>query len=109
MKFYVYQFAVEDHLTLGNFTDRAVEREWFNASRGNVSWETFQEKFKCVCAIEANDLDEVFHIGNVGPEEKIERFGDMTSVSVGNIIQANGRYMIVKPFGFEEITNKIAA
>ncbi len=109
MKFYVFQFAVEDHLTLGNFTDKSVELEYFKTLRGDVSWETFQDKFKCVCSIEADDLDGVFHIGNVGPEEKIERFGKMTSVSVGNIIQANGRYMIVKPFGFEEITNKIAA
>ena len=109
MKFYVYQFAVQDHLTLGNFTDQSVEREYFETLRGNVSWETFQERFHLVGNIEASDLDEAFQIGNIGPEEKIERYGKMTSVSVGNIIQANGRYMIVKPFGFEEITNKIAA
>ena len=57
MKFYVYQFAVQDHLTLGNFTDQSVEREYFETLRGNVSWETFQERFHLVGNIEASDLE----------------------------------------------------
>ena len=33
--------------------------------------------------IEASDLEDVFKIGNVGPETSIERLGNMFSVSVG--------------------------
>lgn len=108
MKFYVYQFALQDHSAFGYFRDDSVADIYFQVTRGNVSWETFQEYFKCVGNIEATDLDEAFEIGNIGPEEKIERYGKMTSLSVGNIIGVGGRYYIVKPFGFEEFT-KVAA
>jgi len=57
-----------------------------------------------VCTIEADSLDGVFHIGNMGPEEKITRLAGMHSVSVGDIIEdeAGKRYM-VDSFGFGEL------
>ena len=61
-----------------------------------------------VADIEAMTLNEVFHFGNVGPEEKITRHAPMHSLSVGDIIadQDDNRW-IVKSVGFEQI--KIAA
>ncbi len=49
-------------------------------------------------------LDGVFEIGNIGPEENIERFLPMHSVSVGDIIEApNGAYWIVDGCGFAKV------
>ena len=65
-----------------------------------------QEDFKYysqVAVIEAKSLDDVFKIGNVGPEDKITRFGRMHSLSVGDIIGIDGKYVMIDGFGFAEI------
>lgn len=57
-----------------------------------------------VSDIEANDLDEVFHIGNIGPEENITRYLPMHSVSVGDIIEdPDGKFWMVDGIGFSEV------
>ena len=63
-----------------------------------------------VANIEANDLEHVFHIGNMGPEEKIERLDRMHSVSVGDIIiDENNIVWVTADFGFEEVCELEAA
>jgi len=46
------------------------------------AWHLYEES----AHITAKDCDEVFEIGNVGPEECIERKGQMHSISVGDVI-----------------------
>jgi hypothetical protein len=68
--------------------------------------------------ITANDLEDVFNVGNIGPEENIERLGRMSSLmlvklrstyrfvclSVGDVVEdENGVRHVVASFGFEEI------
>ena len=53
------------------------------------------------------DLDEVFQIGNIGPEEKIERLNRMHSISVGDVISnVYCECYVVKDFGFERFERK---
>ena len=60
--------------------------------------------YKPVAVIEADDHNGVFHIGNLGPEDKIERLDQMHSVSVGDIIEDdNGDIVYVDSCGFGEI------
>jgi hypothetical protein len=62
--------------------------------------------YKPVCIIEAEDLNGVFEIGNIGPEESITRLAQMHSVSVGDIIEdPEGAQHMVDSFGFKELTN----
>jgi hypothetical protein len=57
-----------------------------------------------VSNIVADDLNGVFHIGNMGPEENIERLGRMSSVSVGDIIEdEDGVRNVVDIAGFAEV------
>ena len=71
---------------------------------GNVDPVFFLSAYEEVCAIEANDLEEVFEIGNIGPESKIERLGRMHSISVGDVIRDDlGRCFVVKGLGFERL------
>ena len=44
------------------------------------------DMYDIACYIKAEDCDEVFKIGNIGPEEHIERVGRMHSISVGDVI-----------------------
>jgi hypothetical protein len=44
------------------------------------------DMYEVACYIKAEDCDEVFEIGNNGPEEHIERVGRMHSISVGDVI-----------------------
>lgn len=60
--------------------------------------------YKHVSNIEAEDLEDVFEVGNIGPEHQIERLEPMCSVSVGDIIRdPEGRTFIVASFGFEQL------
>lgn len=71
---------------------------------GDVDPVFFLSAYEEVCAIEATDLNEVFEIGNIGPESKIERFGRMHSVSVGDVIQTEkNELFVVKGLGFERL------
>lgn len=57
-----------------------------------------------VSNITANELEKVFEIGNIGPEENIERLAPMYSVSVSDIVEnEDGKKFVVTTFGFEEV------
>ena len=49
-------------------------------------------------------LSGVFSVGNIGPEENIERLAPMYSASVGDIIIDNkGKKFVVANLGFKEV------
>ena len=91
--------------------DRRTEELAMNARvLGEVDPVFFLSAYDIVAEIEATDLDEVFEIGNIGPEEKITRIAPMHSVSVGDIIRDDrGRCFVVSPIGFTRLGEKEAA
>ena len=71
---------------------------------GEVDPVFFLSSYEEVAEIEADNLNEVFQIGNIGPDEKIKRFGRMHSISVGDVIRDDrGRCFVVAPLGFERL------
>jgi hypothetical protein len=63
-----------------------------------------RDLYEKVAVIEADSLNDVFEIGNIGPEKSIERFAPMHSLSVGDIILADsGEVVYVAPYGFNSI------
>ena len=72
-------------------------------SEGFSAW--MSKYYNPVCNIDAATLNGVFQIGNMGPEESIERLAPMHSVSVGDIIRDNemGTYHMVDGFGFTQL------
>jgi hypothetical protein len=57
-----------------------------------------------VAEINTTSLNQVFHIGNIGPDSKIKRLAPMHSVSVGDVIvDANGEAAYVSTFGFKKM------
>ena len=77
----------------------------FGKPVGHLVKEAFEKGYyEHVSNITANNLDGVFHVGNMGPEENIERFLPMHSLSVGDVIMdENGMYHMVASFGFDEV------
>lgn len=64
----------------------------------------YAQYYKPVCTIEADNLNRVFDIGNIGPEESITRLLPMHSISVGDIIEdEQGNRVMVDSWGFGEI------
>lgn len=60
-----------------------------------------------VANITAEDIDHVFEIGNIGPEQNIERISQMHSISVGDMIIADdGTQVVVSCFGFVTLAHK---
>jgi len=66
------------------------------------------DEYRMVALIDGKTLDDVFTIGNMGPESKIERVEPMHSVSVGDIIEdvIDRKTYVVAKYGFEEIDMK---
>lgn len=68
-----------------------------------------------VSNIEADNPDDVFEIGNMGPESAITRFSRMHSLSVGDlIVDEEGQVIVIAPVGFVAFAfrpkmNKVAA
>lgn len=66
------------------------------------------DEYRMVALVDGETLDDVFTVGNIGPESKIERVESMHSVSVGDIIQdvIDDKTFVVAKYGFEEINMK---
>lgn len=63
-----------------------------------------RDLYEKVAEIDADSFDDVFRIGNIGPEYKITRYAPMHSLSVGDIILAeSGEVVYVDNFGFKTI------
>lgn len=62
-------------------------------------------EYKLVAYIEAEGLEDVFHVGNMGPESAIERHAPMHSLSVGDIVvdPDDGEAFMVNGCGFGDI------
>lgn len=75
----------------------------FYGSEGFLSW--MSEYYDAVCDVDADSLDQVFEIGNIGPECLITRKKPMHSVSVGDIIRCNrtGTFHMVDGYGFTQL------
>ena len=68
---------------------------------GDVRLGVMHDCYSKVAEVVADDLDHVFEVGNIGPEDRITRFDKMHSISVGDIIaDADGNCSVVADFGF---------
>ena len=57
-----------------------------------------------VSNIEAEGLEAVFEVGNIGPESSIERLGRMHSVSVADVVETpEGVRHVVASIGFQQL------
>ena len=107
MKFSVHQMIPSHRKYLAEHKSE----EYFQVSfYGNVPPSLFLAHYSKVCEIVAEDLDKVFQIGNIGPEDKITRLDRMHSISVGDVIEDEERRLyVVKSYGFDRLGEKEAA
>ena len=114
MKYSVYQISLSDkdinevNAEQPNAKYKAkMDMQFDFAGRGisGIASEAINnDLYTKVCIIDADDLDTVFNIGNVGPEHKIERVSKMHSISIGDVIIASdGSRNVVSNFGFQEV------
>jgi hypothetical protein len=77
----------------------------FSDDAGGIASRMYgQGYYDHVANITADDLNGVFHTGNMGPEQNIERLAQMSSVSVGDlIIDEDGDKYVVASFGFDPV------
>ena len=61
--------------------------------------------YACVAKIDADDLEDAFRIGNIGPAEKISAVNGKRaySMSVGDVCRIDKTFYQVMSCGFEEI------
>jgi hypothetical protein len=78
-----------------SFTDKVAELASDAFSKGYYTH---------VSNIEAEGLEDVFEVGNIGPESSIERLGKMHSVSVADVVETpEGVRHVVASVGFEQL------
>ena len=72
---------------------------------GRIAADAFNRGYYThVSNITADSLEGVFHVGNVGPEENIERLSPMHSLSVGDIVEdGSGAMSVVAGYGFKDV------
>ena len=103
MKFTVYQINLSD-----KDYENGVLREMYLDTIMSPTVEAIEKAsglYAKVAEIDAEDFEEVFEIGNMGPEEKITRLNRMHSVSVGDIVKCeDGVTKFVAPFGFQSVS-----
>jgi hypothetical protein len=104
MIYTVYQFDNKDFFKDGQYISKDHADKLFNITFfGKVDGNDLF-MYRPVAAISANDLDEVFQIGNIGPADQIEVFDKMKSISIGDIIcDQDGNYMVVGQEGFHNL------
>ena len=60
--------------------------------------------YRHVANITASDLENVFEVGNIGPEANIDRLIPMHSVSVGDVVEdLDGTKHLVANIGFKKV------
>jgi hypothetical protein len=91
------------------YRSREDDIDMFHARRDVICGDPvdpFLEMYEEVAIIEAEDLDEVFKIGNVGPDDMITRLApEMRSVSVGDIIidTTTDEWFAVAAYSFKKV------
>lgn len=72
----------------------------------DIALDHFEDVFTHVANIIADDLEHLFEISNMGLEDRIERLGRMSSVSVGNVVEdESGHRFVCASFGWKEIVD----
>ncbi len=114
MKYAVYQISYTDsdidainaeQPNAAYTAKRDMQFDFGGKGIANMAEKAFYEGlYTGVALIEADSLDQVFEIGNMGPESKITRLSRMSSVSVGDLIEdEDGNRHVVASFGFKEV------
>jgi len=102
MKFTVYQIDLTDQEN-----ENPVLRNMYLDCIMDPTQESIakaRDYYTTVAEIDAKSFDDVFQIGNIGPENKIKRFAPMHSVSVGDVIRReDGMTKFVAPVGFKTV------
>lgn len=108
--FKVYQIQLDEKLVdlinKEGFGCHEKATAYADAQFGNIDAAVakFDQCYTHVANIIADDLEHVFEVGNIGPEDRIERLSQMSSLSVGNIVEdADGNRSVVANFGFEPL------
>jgi lipoate-protein ligase A len=111
MKFAVYQIqmtkAISDAVNAGEIVPSFEAKNKMNIDFsgnkiGGLASDAFDAGYYThVANIEAEDYNDCFEVGNIGPDENIERLGRMSSLSVGDVIVAeDGTVAVIAPMGF---------
>ena len=108
MKYSIFQIVITDtdYEEIDAMEDPRANHPKLHAHMNATSekFEKAKDFYSKVAEIEASDLEHVFHIGNIGPEEAITRLDRMHSISVGDIVvDGNGIQWGVEGYGFKEL------
>lgn len=89
-------------------TEFPIYAAYCKASLGDVIKGIEGGFYSYVGDIDTDDLEDAFFISNTCVESKINRIGNMTSLSVGNILaDENDECFVVKSFGFEKLLESV--
>ena len=95
MKFLVYQILLSEQIynEVNRLDSHAAAARIFpeykallDVTMGKYD-NSYLKYYTHVCTIDANDLEQVFEVGNIGPEHRIERHSPMHSISVGDLVR----------------------
>lgn len=108
MSDYLYSYVNEHgHVAAEKaFPDYAIKMNVMLRGQ-KVSFGEFIRFYTCVAEIDANDLEDAFRVGNIGPSHKMSAVEGKraSSMSVGDVCKLDGKFYQVMGCGFEELCN----
>ena len=109
LKFEVFQIVLSNE-QIDEVNSSQGQRPAFYEKYLNVTWKptadsiiAARDMYKKVAEIDAMNLNQVFEIGNIGPESRIKRLDQMHSVSVGDVIVQGDNAFFVNNLGFTRV------
>ena len=109
MKYDVYQIQLTNE-QIAEINNSKNQPDFYNKYMSATTFPdvekvmTARDMYSKVAVIKADNLEQVFGIGNMGPESAITRLAGMKSVSVGDVVvDRYGAAYVCATFGWNEV------
>ncbi len=102
----VYQIQLSDAEVddINSGVQSPKSKAYFARSLDSLFKPEFFEHYSHVCTVDATNMEVAFHLMNLWEDEsKIKRFGPCSSMSVGDILEMDGKFYRCASFGFEDL------
>lgn len=102
MRFDLYQIKAATATPAADKAQIDMMMDFRDHKIGGIAGDAFDKGFYTrVATLDAKDYNDAFEVGNIGPEEKITRYGSLSSASVGDILIAeDGTMAVIANVGF---------
>jgi hypothetical protein len=104
IKVYQIQLTYDEVDAINRGEQSPKSKAYFGRSFDRLFKPEFLEHYEHVANVDATNMEDAFRLMNLWDEPlKIQRFGNCSSMSVGDILEVSGKFYRCASFGFDEV------